>query len=264
VSAPGWPLVARALLLACALGAAAVALFVGPSPPPASGDAFLCPMHPEVRRSGPGDCPVCGMALVPAPRRLQVTKRDGPVQPALPPGSLQVARRRILTERRPVPAWVDADGNVQALVPEEEVQHLPLGAQAGFLRGGGAPMVPVHRTDAAATGLGDATSRVGFAPAARSALVPGTPGWIALGDRPRPVLIVPSSAVLQSPAGAAVLVSLRGGTALERRPVRLGEAPDGLAVVLWGLEENEEVVVRGAFFLDAQRRLGSSVGPGGG
>jgi multidrug efflux pump subunit AcrA (membrane-fusion protein) len=45
---------------------------------------------------------------------------------------------------------------------------------------------------------------------------------------------------------------------VERRPVRLGQAPDGLAVVLSGLEENERVVVRGAFFLDAERRLHSS------
>src|SRR4030067_1087697 len=26
---------------------------------------YTCPMHPEVRRSGPGDCPKCGMALEP-------------------------------------------------------------------------------------------------------------------------------------------------------------------------------------------------------
>ena len=26
---------------------------------------YICPMHPEVRRDGPGNCPKCGMALVP-------------------------------------------------------------------------------------------------------------------------------------------------------------------------------------------------------
>ncbi len=38
-----------------------------PSPAtPASPDAiFTCPMHPEVRKVGPGDCPLCGMALEP-------------------------------------------------------------------------------------------------------------------------------------------------------------------------------------------------------
>jgi len=31
----------------------------------ASGRTFTCPMHPEVRQIGPGDCPICGMALEP-------------------------------------------------------------------------------------------------------------------------------------------------------------------------------------------------------
>ncbi len=35
-------------------------------PPPQSSDAYYtCPMHPEVRRLGPGACPKCGMALEP-------------------------------------------------------------------------------------------------------------------------------------------------------------------------------------------------------
>src|SRR5688500_12316510 len=27
--------------------------------------AYTCPMHPEVRQRGPGNCPICGMALEP-------------------------------------------------------------------------------------------------------------------------------------------------------------------------------------------------------
>ncbi|MGY0555221.1 heavy metal translocating P-type ATPase [Vreelandella sp. 2A-K22] len=30
-----------------------------------SGSIYTCPMHPEVRREGPDDCPICGMALEP-------------------------------------------------------------------------------------------------------------------------------------------------------------------------------------------------------
>jgi Cu+-exporting ATPase len=37
-----------------------------PAPANASADAmYTCPMHPEVRRRGPGTCPICGMALEP-------------------------------------------------------------------------------------------------------------------------------------------------------------------------------------------------------
>ena len=26
---------------------------------------YVCPMHPQVRKDGPGTCPICGMALEP-------------------------------------------------------------------------------------------------------------------------------------------------------------------------------------------------------
>jgi len=37
-----------------------------PPPPGGADEEHVCPMHPEVRRLGPGTCPTCGMALVPA------------------------------------------------------------------------------------------------------------------------------------------------------------------------------------------------------
>ena len=46
---------------------------------PTEGKAqYICPMHPEVHKEGPGDCPKCGMALEPAtitapPTRIQYT-----------------------------------------------------------------------------------------------------------------------------------------------------------------------------------------------
>lgn len=42
--------------------------------PPANRTEYICPMHPEIVRDAPGDCPVCGMAL--EPRTL--TPEQGP------------------------------------------------------------------------------------------------------------------------------------------------------------------------------------------
>jgi Cu+-exporting ATPase len=43
--------------------------FIGEKPkPPAQapvGAIYTCPMHPEIRQTGPGNCPICGMALEP-------------------------------------------------------------------------------------------------------------------------------------------------------------------------------------------------------
>src|SRR6476469_1637414 len=38
---------------------------VRPAAPAAKDAEYTCPMHPEVVRIGPGDCPKCGMALEP-------------------------------------------------------------------------------------------------------------------------------------------------------------------------------------------------------
>jgi P-type Cu+ transporter len=46
-----------------ALGRAAAA---PAAPAAAPGTIFTCPMHPQVRQSGPGPCPMCGMALEPS------------------------------------------------------------------------------------------------------------------------------------------------------------------------------------------------------
>src|SRR6516165_4215836 len=35
---------------------------------------YTCPMHPEIRRPGPGACPICGMTLEP----VMVTAETGP------------------------------------------------------------------------------------------------------------------------------------------------------------------------------------------
>lgn len=45
-----------------------------PAEPVAPGTMYTCPMHPEIRQQGPGDCPICGMGLEPE----QVTLDDGP------------------------------------------------------------------------------------------------------------------------------------------------------------------------------------------
>jgi Cu+-exporting ATPase len=42
------------------------------------GTIYTCPMHPEIRKAGPGSCPICGMALEP-----EVASLDAPPNPEL-------------------------------------------------------------------------------------------------------------------------------------------------------------------------------------
>jgi P-type Cu+ transporter len=45
-----------------------------PAPPVPPGTLYTCPMHPQIRQSGPGSCPICGMALEP----ILATAEAGP------------------------------------------------------------------------------------------------------------------------------------------------------------------------------------------
>ncbi len=47
---------------------------LGALPEAAQGSVWTCPMHPEIRRDGPGSCPICGMALEP----LEPSLEEGP------------------------------------------------------------------------------------------------------------------------------------------------------------------------------------------
>jgi len=47
-----------------------------PVPAPATGTLYTCPMHPEIVRSEPGTCPICGMAL--EPRMPALGEADNP------------------------------------------------------------------------------------------------------------------------------------------------------------------------------------------
>ncbi len=46
----------------------------GALPDAPEGTIWTCPMHPQIRRNGPGQCPICGMALEP----LEPTLEEGP------------------------------------------------------------------------------------------------------------------------------------------------------------------------------------------
>jgi Cu+-exporting ATPase len=54
------------------------ARYLRPAAPPAADDhrPYTCPMHPEVRRVGPGSCPICGMAL--EPLEVSAGEREDP------------------------------------------------------------------------------------------------------------------------------------------------------------------------------------------
>ncbi|HEU4621987.1 MAG TPA: copper-translocating P-type ATPase [Burkholderiaceae bacterium] len=47
-----------------------------PNEPGSEGTVYTCPMHPEIRQSQPGSCPICGMALEPVMPSLDDTEPE--------------------------------------------------------------------------------------------------------------------------------------------------------------------------------------------
>lgn len=67
----------------------------------AEGTIWTCPMHPQIRRNGPGQCPICGMALEP----LEPSLEEGPN-----PELIDMSRRFWISAALSVPLIVLALG----------------------------------------------------------------------------------------------------------------------------------------------------------
>lgn len=66
----------------CLLMLALLAPLAGCARPPAVAQKYHCPMHPTYVADRPGDCPICGMALVPIPPAGAAPGHDAPAAPA--------------------------------------------------------------------------------------------------------------------------------------------------------------------------------------
>jgi len=76
-----------------------------PEPMP-QGTLYTCPMHPEIIRDAPGDCPICGMALEP----MIASADDGPS-----PELVDFSRRFWISAALSVPLFVIAMGSMVGL-----------------------------------------------------------------------------------------------------------------------------------------------------
>ncbi|HLK88747.1 MAG TPA: heavy metal-binding domain-containing protein [Polyangia bacterium] len=264
----------RALLLALAAAALAAAVAIGVRGHETAAAVYACPMHPEVRGGNPGECPICRMALERIGRPAVPAGRAGAAEAADLAAVENVRRhnivdfvrlRSLLVPSRELrgPATVGGDGVVTALFYDDALATLAPDETGVFTRADAPTQnVAVVRLAGTPVRWDRSTSKIQFrvtSTGPRGAAPTGAVGWVELEARPRQVLAVPASAVLQAPEGPYVLAWTGSGFNFQKRPIEIGETflKDGFAVVLSGLRANERVVGRATFFLEADRRAGA-------
>ena len=274
----------RVLLLALAAAALAAAVAIGlggrQADQAVAAVRYACPMHPEVRAGAPGECPICRMALERVGHPATAATRANAAENADFAAVENIRRhniidfvryRSLLVPSRELrgPASVGADGDVTALFYDDEIAALD-DAELGTFTPTAAPgiEIPLRRLAGSAERWDRSSARIRFRPVADRAgprRAAGQAGWVELAPRPRQILAVPASAVVQSPEGPYVLASTGSGFNFEKRPIEIGETflKQGLVVVLSGLRVNERVVGRATFFLEADRRASAPAAQSG-
>lgn len=244
-----------------------------------SGDAqYVCPMHLEVRSRAPGECPICGMALVKPGTFSQDAADDavaaahllsqaaGGASPHLVGYYPSPVRQHVLRYDVYAPAWLESAERVAALVYSDQIPTLEP-AEAATFSPTATPGIavdvrassrPVERWDRSMSLV-----RFDLAPA-RPALEPGVVGWVRFSRRPRLMQqVIPAGAVLESPEGPYALALSPDRGTFTKRPIEIGRTVTGWSAVLSGLGLREQVVSVNAFFWDAERRLQAGQRAGG-
>jgi hypothetical protein len=238
---------------------------------------FACPMHGAVQASEPGNCPICGMALnkiykqqtTEASRAAGAGDGGASVTISADIGNrlrydIIVARRHVFTGGVRAPAWVHDGRSVVALLYNDEIATLdPAESGTFFSAAAPATAVAVRAAGDPATPWDLSRAEVRFLlssatmdrPGGGTPLARGEVGWLRLAARPRQVLVAPEEALVTNTVLGPCLVGVTSDNrTYTLLPIRIGKVIDGLVTVVSGVEDQQRILGRDVFFLDAERR----------
>jgi hypothetical protein len=248
---------------------------------------YTCSMHPSVRESKPGPCPICGMKLTPVYAKessgTAETNHDA-VAVTLSPDSISVIHVQTEPmERRPVRRTLHLAGQISWNTPtgawfeftayERDLQWLKVGQAfdvtvPSVLDRTYAAQIKAHSAKAFAdadfdmmTGSTKVRAEIANPPIepgdfGKNKLFNGLHAEAHLVAETEAVPAIPRSAVISRGNGPMVYVAAVGGK-YASRAVRLGRMGDEFCEVLDGLKEGEKVVTTSGVLIDSEAQLAS-------
>lgn len=233
---------------------------------------YQCPMHPNIVREAPGQCPICHMTLekidAEEPQKPHDLSPSAGTQRAafvLPPGRQQligvktvVAKTGAKTKLLRLSGRVSGGGVVAQLM--EMDAGLVHEGQMATLRGPGGQSLKARVSgvegtlDSLTRSFGVFISPESSASWLRNGVYCEAKVEVSLGKG----LVLPADAVLVT-GDQAVLFVRSGGTRFEPRQVELGAQDSEWVEVTQGLKAGEEVVTGANFLIDSEARFKAAV-----
>jgi multidrug efflux pump subunit AcrA (membrane-fusion protein) len=248
---------------------------------------YTCAMHPWVRESKPGPCPVCGMNMTPVYANedgaTQTTNSAAvPGEVTLEPDSISTIHvQTVAVECRPVRRTLHLSGEIVGnsrntawfafTVYERDLEWLKIGqtldvSVAGVPDKTFAAQIKLHGAKPFAdrdfdmmTSSTTVRAEISNPPVepgdfGRNLLFDGLHAEAHLVAETEPALTIPRSAIISRGEGAMVYVD-KGDGHYAPRAVQLGRLGNDDAEVLNGLEEGEKIVTNGNVLIDSEAQL---------
>ncbi|HEY1663290.1 MAG TPA: heavy metal-binding domain-containing protein [Verrucomicrobiae bacterium] len=248
---------------------------------------YTCAMHPWVRESKPGPCPVCGMTLTPIYANESST--GGATNGDGDPGTVTLDSESISTinvqtdsvERRPVRRTLHLSGQIignssqaawfEFTAYQRDLEWLKIGQtlnvfvtgvpdkvfEAQIKRHGVKPFADKNfdmMTSSTTIRAEISNPPVEVGDLGKEQLFNGLHAEAHLVAETEPVLTIPRSAIISRGIGPMVYVD-KGGGRYVPRAIEPGRVGDDFAEVLAGLNEGEKVVTTGNVLIDSEAQL---------